>query len=102
MSSEPPPYGIDDAAELHQGAVTHELDHAPVVFGSPWFEKFSAKCLERREGARLVSSHEPAVPNDISREDRGQPALIALPHYGSPSRMVSVVVGSLGNAVNRV
>ncbi len=76
--------GVYDAAKLHQGAITHEFDHSTVVLSGLGLDQFSAKCLERRERPGLVGRHQAAVPNDISREDGGQPALYACFAHGKP------------------
>ncbi len=55
-----------------------------VVFGSLGLDKFSAKCLERRERASLVGSHEAAIADNVGSEDGGQLAFHALFTHGMP------------------
>jgi hypothetical protein len=55
-----------------------------VVLSGLGLDKFSAKCLERRERPSLVGSHQPAVADHISGQDGGQPALYALFAHGKP------------------
>jgi len=65
-------------------AVAHEFDRPSVVFGSLGLDKFSAKCLERRERPSFAGSHEAAITNNVGSEDSGQPALYALFAHGKP------------------
>jgi hypothetical protein len=76
--------GVYDAAKLHQGAVAHELDDAPVMLSGLGLDQFSAKCFERRERSCLVGSHEAAVTDNVGSEDGGQPALYACFAHGKP------------------
>jgi hypothetical protein len=42
-----------------------------VVFGDPGIDKLASESLQRRKGAFLVNTHQPAVAGDIGREDGG-------------------------------
>ncbi len=55
-----------------------------MVLSGLGLNKFSSKCLERRECPSLVGSHQAAVADDIGSEDRGQPALYAFFAHGKP------------------
>ena len=83
--------GVYDTAELHQRAVAHELDDAPVMLSGLGLDKLSSSCLERRERPSLVGSHEAAVTDHISGQDGGQPALYALFAHGKPPAGVIAV-----------
>jgi hypothetical protein len=70
----------DDTGELHQGAVTHELHDAPFVRGNFRIDQLGAMRLERHQGSRLVSLHEPAVAHHVGGQDGGETAF----HVGPP------------------
>ena len=63
---------IDDAGELDQRPVAHELDDAAMVSFDQRFDEFAAKRLEPGERACLVQPHQPAVPHHIGGEDSDQ------------------------------
>ena len=58
-------YCVHDAAELHQRAVAHELDHTPVVLGGFRLDKLFAMGLQLRQGPSLIFAHEAAVANHV-------------------------------------
>ena len=65
-------HGIDDAGELDQRPVAHELDDAAVVSIDQRFDEFAAKRLEPGKCARLVQAHQAAVPHHVGGEDSDQ------------------------------
>ena len=69
---------VDDAGELDQRAVAHELDDAAVMFGDHRIDDLAAQRLEPGQGARLVEAHQPAVPHHVGGEDRDQLPFCAL------------------------
>ena len=83
--------GVYDAAKLHQGAITHEFDDAPVMLGGLGLDKLSSNCFERRQRPSFIGSHEAAVADHISGQDGGQPALYALFAHGKPPAGVIAV-----------
>ncbi len=66
---------VDDAGELDQGAVAHELDDAAPVLGDERLDQLLAVGLEARERALLVALHQPAVADHVRRQDGGEPPL---------------------------
>ena len=52
--------GVDDAGELAERAVAHELDDAAAVLGDERLDELPAVRLEARERAGLVALHQPA------------------------------------------
>ena len=78
---------VDDAGELHQGAVAHELDGAAAVLRGLWLDELLAVGLERGERARLVLAHQAAIADHVGGEDRRQPTFLARFHRNHlPSR----------------
>jgi hypothetical protein len=67
--------GVDDAGELNQGAVAHELDHAAVVPGDRGVDQLPAMLFEGVQGACLVLCHEAAVGDHVGGEYGGEPSL---------------------------
>ena len=67
--------GIDDARELDERAVPHELENSAAMFGNQRVEKLDPQCLEGGEGAHLVLTHEAAVANNVSNQNGGEATL---------------------------
>jgi hypothetical protein len=67
--------GIYGAGELHEDAVSHDLDNSAVMFRHYGLKDFHAARLEGGQSACLVSLHHSAVANYISRENGGETAL---------------------------
>jgi hypothetical protein len=44
----------DDAGELHQRPIAHELHDATAVLGHTWLEHFGKQVLEARQRARFI------------------------------------------------
>src|SRR5262249_40388169 len=63
---------IDDAGELDQRPVAHELDDAAVVPIDQRLNEFAAKRLESGKCASLVQAHQAAVPHHVGGEDSDQ------------------------------
>ena len=61
---------VDDAAELDEHAVAGALDDAPVMHGDGRIDQIAAQGAQPREGAILVGAGEPAVADDVRRQDR--------------------------------
>jgi hypothetical protein len=67
--------GVDDAGELDQGAVAHQLDDTAVVARHLRVEDEPAMRRERGQRARLVLAHQARVTDDIGGQYCGEPAL---------------------------
>ena len=59
--------GVDDAMELHESAVAHELDGPAMVPFDPRVDFGAPKRFERCQGAALILAHEVGIPHDIGR-----------------------------------
>ena len=68
---------IDDAVELAQRAVAHEVDDAAVVLGDKRLDELPAVRLEARERAGLVRLNQPRVADHVRRQDGGEATLRA-------------------------
>jgi hypothetical protein len=77
---------VEDAAELDQEAVTQHLEDPPVKPGDRGIEELAAVLLQRAQRALLVGLHQPAVTDDVRREDSSEPALQVLLVQTSHSR----------------
>jgi len=73
---------VDDASELDQHAVARGLDDVAAVAGDRGVDELATVCLERSQGADLVDAHQPAIADDVRRQDRREPALDALLLHG--------------------
>ncbi len=67
--------GVDGAAELHQQRVADFLEDTAAMAGDERLEHVLPPRLQRRKRARLVELHEPAVADDVGRQDRRQTTL---------------------------
>ena len=67
--------GVDDACELNQRAVTHELDDAAMELFYSRINQFPTAGLQPRQRADLILPHEAAVANHIGGQDCGKPSL---------------------------
>ena len=63
---------IDDASELRQNAVAHELEDAAAMLRYLRFNQFKPVGLQPLEGFRFILLDQPAVADDIGGEDGGQ------------------------------
>ena len=63
---------VKNAAELDQEAVAHHLEDAPAMLGHGGIEELAAMLAKRAQRALLVGLHEPAVANDVGRQDGGK------------------------------
>src|SRR5205823_910571 len=61
-------HGVDDAAELGQDAVPHELDDAAAVPGDGGDDQLGTVGLQVRERARFINAHQPTVAGDVRSE----------------------------------
>ena len=66
---------IEHAAELDQEAVAHHLEDAPAMLGDGRIEELAAMLAKRAQRALFIGLHEPAVADDVGRQDGRQPAL---------------------------
>ena len=66
--------GLDHARELDQRTVAHELDQTPSMGRQQWVDQLGAMILQPGERRRLGRLHEPAVADDIGRQDSRQPS----------------------------
>jgi len=64
--------GVDDARELDQRPVAHELDDAAVMPVDRRLDEIVTKRLEPGERARLVHAHQAAVSHHVGGEDGNQ------------------------------
>ena len=74
---------MDRAAWTVKGchdAVTGQLDYAALMFRDGGIYQLGAMTLEARERSDLVGTHQPAVANNISSQDRGQTSFHAGRH----------------------
>ena len=77
-------HSLDDAAEFDQGAVAGPLDDAPVMQGDGWIDQIAAQRAQPRQGAILVCTGEPAVADDVGRQNRRDFSRLA--HAAHPPR----------------
>jgi hypothetical protein len=78
---------VEDAAELDQEAVAHHLEDAPAMLGHGGIEELAAMVAERPQGAFLIGFHQPAVADDVGRQDGRQPPLdLLFDQVCSPNR----------------
>jgi hypothetical protein len=73
---------IDHAAKLDENAVAGALDHAPVMHGDGGIDEVAAQRPEPRQRAVFVHAGEPAIPDHVGRQDRGEFPDFA--HWASP------------------
>ncbi len=69
---------IDDAGELDQHPIAHELDDAPMMLRDLGIDDFFSVGLELGKRSRFIGAHQPAVADDIGAEDGGESTLFAL------------------------
>ena len=68
-------HGVDDARELDERAVAHQLDRTPPVLGDQRLHEFAAQCLQTGKRAVLVALDERRKADHVGRHDGGDPAL---------------------------
>jgi hypothetical protein len=76
---------LDDAGELHQQAVAHDLDDAAAMLGDLGVDERLAMGLEIGQRSRLVDPHEPRVADHVGGQNGGQSAFQA--RSPSPERL---------------
>ena len=84
---------IQNAAELDQEAVAHHLEDAPAMLGDGGIEELAAMLAKRAERALFIGLHEPAVADDVGRQDGRQPPLNLL--------LAQSIILSTGNNATR-
>ena len=67
--------GVDDAGELDQRAIAHELDDAAVELFDRGVDQFAAAALQPLQRADLILAHEAAVADHVGSKYRGKPSL---------------------------
>ncbi len=68
---------VDDAAKLDDRAVAGAFDDPAVVGGDGGVDEVAAQTPQTRERPILVGAGQPAVPDDIGNQDRGELAGLA-------------------------
>jgi hypothetical protein len=76
---------VDDAGELAERAVAHELDDAAPVLGDERPDELLAVGLEALEGPALVPLHQARVADHVGRQNGGEPTLDPRRRHGRPS-----------------
>jgi hypothetical protein len=76
--------GVDDACELNQRAITHELHNAAMELFYSRVNHFPTTGLQPRQRSHLILAHEAAIANHVGSQDCGKPSL----HPGAPSRIL--------------
>ncbi len=71
---------IDDAGELDQQAIAHQLDDAPAVALDHGPQDLLAQVPDAAQCAGLVLPHQAGISDHIGGQDRGESAL----HQGLP------------------
>ena len=90
---------LDDARELDQQPVAGRLDDAALVLGDLGIGQLASQSPEARQGAGLVLAHQPAVPRDITRENRRQSALDPL--FRHRASLVQLTLRRCPRPINR-
>ena len=75
---------IDDAAELRQQAIAHQLEDAAAVLGDLRLEQLLAVRPQAVERPRFVLLHEAAVADHVGGEDGREPAFHSQASPGAP------------------
>ena len=73
--------GIDDAGELDQQAVAHQLHNAAVMLFDLRIDQLGAMRLLPRDRTTLISLHEPGIPDHVSGKDCCKSTLLALLYH---------------------
>ncbi len=68
-------HGIDDACELGQPTVAHQLDGAAAMGGNHGIDQLLPERTKPGHRAFLVRGREPAIASHIAGENRGQPGI---------------------------
>ena len=89
-------HSVDDARELDQGAVAHQLDDAPPIRSDGRVDERGAMRLEPGQRTRFVGAHQPAIADDIRAQDGGKPAYDALPCHDCFTACACVPSGVYG------
>ncbi len=69
---------VDHAGEFRQQPVAGGFDDAAAMGGDCAIDQVLADGLERAQGADFVGAHQPAIADDVRRQNRGEPALNVL------------------------
>ena len=73
---------VRHALELHQHAVAGGFDQAAPAFGDRGIDDFEPHGLQPGERSGLIDLHEPAVPDHVSGQNRGEPPLFNVGFHG--------------------
>jgi len=68
-------YRVDHAPELDDRAVASVLDDAAAMRGDCRVDEIAAQASQARKRPVLIGAGEPAVPDDIGDQDRGEFAI---------------------------
>jgi len=63
---------FDHAREFDEEAIANCLDDAALVLGDLRVDELSSMRLERRQGPRLVATHQSATADDVGGDDGGE------------------------------
>ena len=77
---------VDDTTELHECAVTHELDHPAMMLSELRLDQFFAMDLKLRKRPGFVGGHQPAVADDIGSKDCRKSSILTLRFHRSLSK----------------
>src|SRR5262245_50732846 len=78
-------HGIDDAAELAQRSIAHELDDAATVLGDQRLDEALAVLLQTLERARLVALDQPRIADHVGRQNGSEATVDAGGGHGVTS-----------------
>src|SRR5262249_5701063 len=81
--------GVYGTWEFDQDPIACSLDNAAAIFPDFWFEELASVRVEARQGAFLVSTHQPAVSSNVACEDGGQSSLYS-PLLGHVDRLPTI------------
>jgi len=69
--------GLDHAAKFDDCAVAGAFDEPPIVGGDGRIDQFAAQAPEPRQRTLFVRAHEPAVADNVGRENRRELSVLA-------------------------
>ena len=70
-------HGVDDAGELDQDAVAHDLEDPSALPCDQWHQDILATRPQQRHRSGLILLHEPAVADHVGGKNGGETALDA-------------------------
>ena len=75
-------HGVHDAGEFHQQSIPGSMHNPAVVPCDAGVDTLASVRLQRRMGANVVDTHQPAVAGDVRCQDGRQPTFGAWRCYG--------------------